>query len=314
MSAPRQKVLARRRDGRIHAYVLEPGALGVLAPAAVFATRPGDEVVEAAVRPDLERAVYTTLNSVVCVGRDGEVVWTEDFTPYSEERYGHHPGCAYSLDGEVVWVYRPDAMAGRASGDQWVVHDAASGAVLGWHELTTVGHGGEHFVHPVDGSVYLDIGEGQDGTVVVRGTVGPGGEAEFVTYPWADRCVVGMAADGRHFMTVDHGQADAAFHRHPDGDVLVTVAVEDLGHDPDDTFVEWNSGYLTDELAVVTVCGEGEDGEEWYRHHLVEVRTGTVAGELTAEETGSDTVQPLGDGTWLTYDDGGNPVRRAYRR
>ncbi|MFM9625735.1 hypothetical protein ACKI14_48580, partial [Streptomyces turgidiscabies] len=93
-------------------------------------------------------------------------------------------GCALSPDGRTVWVYRPDAMARRGGTDQWVVHDADSGAVLARRELETVGHGGGHHAHPVDGSVYLDIGEGQDGAVVLRGTVGADGAAAFMTYPW----------------------------------------------------------------------------------------------------------------------------------
>jgi hypothetical protein len=50
-------------------------------------------------------------------------------------------------------------------------------------ELETVGHGAGHYVHPVDGSIYLDIGEGKDGSVILRGRAGTSGEVEFVTYP-----------------------------------------------------------------------------------------------------------------------------------
>ena len=81
----------------------------------------------------------------------------------------------------------------------------------------TVGHGAGHHVHPVDGNLYLDIGEGQDGSVILRGGAGVDGEAEFVTYPWWDRCLIDLAPDGQQFMTVDHGQADVAFHRTPAG-------------------------------------------------------------------------------------------------
>ncbi|MFE7600611.1 hypothetical protein [Streptomyces sp. NPDC057494] len=49
-------------------------AFGALKPAAVFQPCTDDEVVESAVRPDLERAVYTTLHRVVCLTRAGDVV------------------------------------------------------------------------------------------------------------------------------------------------------------------------------------------------------------------------------------------------
>ncbi|RPF30094.1 hypothetical protein EDD96_6654 [Streptomyces sp. Ag109_G2-6] len=84
--------------------------------------------MESAVWPDLERVVYTTLNDVVCLTRAGDLVWTSTFEPHSDQPHGHRPGCALSLDGRNVWVYRPDAMAGRGGVAQWVVHDADSGA------------------------------------------------------------------------------------------------------------------------------------------------------------------------------------------
>ncbi|BBC36654.1 uncharacterized protein SGFS_079480 [Streptomyces graminofaciens] len=303
------KVITRHRDGLIHAYVMDAGAFGTLEPAAVFQPRAGDEVVASAVRPDLERVVYTTLNGVVCLTRAGDPVWASAFEPHSDVRHGHRPGCALSLDGRTVWVYRPDAMAKRGNGDQWVVYDADSGVVLARRELETVGHGAGHHVHPVDGSVYLDIGEGQDGSVILRGTAVPGGEPEFVTLPWWDRCLIDLAPDGQQFMTVDHGQADVSFHRHPSGDVLFTLPVEAFGYDPEESFMEWGGGYLTPDTAVVTLGGESEDEEEWFRHHLVDVRTGTVSGGFAVEVTSPYELEPLGDGSWLTDDPDGNPVR-----
>ncbi|MET8751953.1 hypothetical protein ABZW32_17900 [Streptomyces sp. NPDC004667] len=299
------KAITRHRDGRIHAYVIDSEALGTLEPAAVFRPLDGDEVVASAVRPELERVVYTTLNRVVCLTRAGDPLWASDFEPHSDVRHGHRPGCALSLDGRTAWVYRPDAMAGRGGGDQWVVYDADSGAVLARRELETVGHGAGHHVHPVDGSVYLDVGEGQDGSVVFRGTTGADGEVEFTAYPWGDRCLIDLAPAGEQFMTVDHGQEDVAFHRHPDGEVLFTLPVEAFGYDPEETFVEWGGGYLTPDTAVVVLGGETRDEEEWFRYHLVDVRTGTVTGEIAVEVTSPYELVPLGDGSWLT----GGPVR-----
>jgi hypothetical protein len=288
---------------------MDSGAPGALEPVAVFQPQPGDEVVESAVWPDLERVVYTTLHGVVCLTRAGDLVWASDFEPHSDQRHGHRPGCALSLDGRTVWVYRPDAMAERGSADQWVVHDAYSGAVLVRRELETVGHGAGHHVHPADGSVYLDIGEGQDGSVILRGAAGAEGEVEFVTYPWSDRCLIDLAPDGQQFMTVDHGQADVTFHRHPNGEALLTLPVEAFGYDPEETFVEWSGGYLTPDLAIVTLGGESQDGEEWFRYHLIDVHTGTLSGEIAVEVTNPYELVPLGDGSWLTNGPDGNPVR-----
>lgn len=292
--------------------MIDSGAFGMLEPAAVFQPRAGDEVVESAVRADLGRVVYTTLNGVVCLTRASDLVWASAFEPHSDVRRGHQPGCALSLDGRTAWVYRPDAMAGRGDGDQWVVHDADSGAVIVRRELGTVGHGAGHHVHPVDGSIYLDIGEGQDGSVIFRAATGTGSEPEFVTYPWWDRCLIDLSPDGEQFMTVDHGQADVAFHHHPSGDVLFTLPVEAFGYDPEETFVEWSGGYLTPDLAVVTLGGEGQDEEEWFRYHLINVRTGTLDPEIAVEATNPYEMVPLGDGSWLTGGPEGNPVRWSH--
>ncbi|MEW2129834.1 hypothetical protein [Streptomyces sp. NPDC005435] len=203
-------------------------------------------------------------------------------------------------------------MAGRGGCDQWVVYDADSGEVLARRQLETVGHGAFHHVHPLDGSVYLDIGEGQDGVVTVRGTLGADGVPEFTTYPWSDRCLIGLAPGGERFMSVEHGQTDVAFHAHPGGDVLLALSVEDFGYDPEETFVEWSGGYLTPDTAVVTLGGETEDGDEWFRHHLVDVRTGTIGGEITTEVSDPYDLTPLGDGSWLVPGPDGHPVRRPH--
>ncbi|MFI8962169.1 hypothetical protein ACIGO8_08640 [Streptomyces sp. NPDC053493] len=307
------QVITRHRDGAIHAYVPDSGVLGTLEPVAVFRPRSGDEVVVSAVRPDLQRVVYTTLNSVVCLTRAGDLVWRSDFEPHSDRSHGHRPGCVLSRDGRQVWVYRPDAMAGRGGGDQWVAHDAGSGEVLARRELETVGHGAFHHVHPVDGSIFLNVGEGQDGSVILRAAAGAAGEPDFMTYPWSDRCLIDLSPDGQQFMTVDHGQADVAFHHHPSGDVLFTLPTEAFGHDPDDTFVEWSGGYLTPDLAIVTLGGEDQDGEEWFRYHLVDVRTGTPGGEFPVDVDNPYELLPLGDGSWLTGAPGDHPVRRKQR-
>ncbi|MFG1807824.1 hypothetical protein [Streptomyces sp. NPDC049040] len=67
--------------------------------------------------------------------------------------------------------------------------------------------------------------------------------------------------------------------------------------------------YLTEDTAIVTLGGEYEDEEEWFGHHLVDVRTGTLRGEFTVEASNPYELVPLGDGSWLTGDPGGNPVR-----
>ncbi|WP_225993077.1 hypothetical protein [Actinomadura rudentiformis] len=279
---------------------------GALEPAARFEVRPGDEVAGHAVAPDLSRVVYATQHVVVCLGRDGGEVWRYDLLPRSNEKYGHWPGCEFSLDGKTVWVYRPDGMANRADQDRWVVLSADSGEVIAQAELGTVGHGGEHHRHPNGVDILLDVGEGQDGVHIFRG-VGDG--LELLKYPWEDRCLIDLAPDGRQFMTVYHDQSDVAFHSYPSGDVILELSMEVFGHDPEEIFFQWSGGYLDADTAIVTVGGETEDEEEWHRHYRVDLRTGGVLGAFDAHSESAYDIEPLGDGTWLTSGSGSHPVR-----
>ncbi|GAB1819027.1 hypothetical protein [Herbidospora sp. RD11066] len=190
LTATPSKIITRLVDGEICAYVVTPEAWGLLAPVAVYSASPGDAVGEYVVFDDGKRAVYTTLNAVVCVTDAGAEVWRSGLEPRSDRVYGHRPGCALSTDQKTVWVYRPDAMAGRHLPDRWVALDARTGAPLAHADLETVGHGARHLVHPSDGHVLLDVGEGQDGTVIHRATLTPTDGMALGRYPWNDRCLI----------------------------------------------------------------------------------------------------------------------------
>jgi hypothetical protein len=300
------RVFTRVVEGRLCAYDLASDAWGILRPAEVFDPRPGDEVVGHGVSSDLALAVYVTPAAAVCVTADGAELWRSAFEPPSTRVYGHRPGCVISLDDAVVWVYRPDAMAGRDRTDQWVVLDARTGTSMAATPLETMGHGGLQHRHP-DGTLLLDVGEGQDGSVIYRGAFEPGG-LDVVRYPWSDRWLIDVAPGGGQFMTVDHQQADVAFHSYPGGEVTRQLSVADLGHDPDEARLEWSGGYLSTDTAIVTLAGETDDGQEWFRYHRAEIGSGHLV-DFDSHAQGLYDVQPVGDGSWLTTDPGGHPVR-----
>ncbi len=52
--------------------------------------------------------------------------------------------------------------------------------------------------------------------------------------------------------------------------MLFTLLVEAFGYDPEDSFVEWSGGYLTEDTAIVALGSESQDEEEWFRYHLVD--------------------------------------------
>lgn len=317
ITAPyRPPVQTRLFDGRIRAYDLSSDPRGVLSPTAEFRPRPDDELTSHAVFADLRRAVYTTLNSVVCVTSEGTELWRSDLLPRSVRPYGHRPDCALSLDEREVWVYRPDAMADRDGPDRWVVLDAVTGAQIAGADLETVGHGGQQYRNASDGHLLLDIGEGQDGTLIYRAVLA-GAELRLTRYPWDARCLIDLTPDGHRFMTVDHGQADVAFHTYPDGDTTLTLPAEAFGPAPEGAYVEWSGGYLTPDTVLVTIAGEidpeddpdlDDDEREWHRHHHLDLRTGEIT-DFPVTTRDSYDLTPLGDGTWLTTDPSGHPVR-----
>ncbi|MCR3744830.1 hypothetical protein BS35_007414 [Actinomadura glauciflava] len=312
-------LFARVVDGRLRVYEVEAAAEGPLQELWSVPVAADPEICGLAVAPLGDRAVYATQHEIVCLGRDGAEVWRYALLPGSGERYGHWPSAAYSPDGTLVWVYRPDAMARRGTPDTWVVLDARSGTVRGQADLKSCGHGGEHLALPDGSRMLLNVGEGQDGSLVFAGSL-KGETLEMERYPWDDRCVMALAPGGRQFMSIDHGQADVAFHECPSGDLVLSLPVGAFGHDPEDAAFEWSGGYLNAETAIVTICGEREeddvpdDEREWHVHYRVDLRTGGVVERFDAHSRHSYDLEPLGDGSWLTTDPEGRPVRWIDRR
>ncbi|WP_319460876.1 hypothetical protein [Micromonospora sp. RTP1Z1] len=297
------RVVTRFTAGLVRAYDFSATRVeSAAAPVAVFPIVEAVEVESHAVAPNLRRAVYATADEVVCVDRESKTLWRLGFGPGAEVPYNAAASCEFSLDGTVVWVYRPDAMSGRGDGlDRWLAVDTETGGVVAHVELDCAGHGGHQFAHPDGAHMLLDVGEGQDGSRVYRGRLDRD-VIDLTAYPWIDRSLVSLAPDGHQFMTVHHDQEDIAFHAYPNGEVLIRIPVESFGYDPDEAYVEWTGGYLDSETAVVTIAGETEDEQEWYRHHLIDVRTGQVHGTLDTQTRDAYDLEPLGDGSWLSTD------------
>ncbi|MEU6151849.1 hypothetical protein ABZ816_17805 [Actinosynnema sp. NPDC047251] len=296
-------VVTRFEAGSLHAHGFPSGRT------AVFPVGSGVEPVDHAVAGDFSRAVYATDGELVCVDPAGVVLWRLDFGPVVRRAYLATVDGAFSADGGSVWLYRPEAMAGRGDGvDAWVVLDAATGRERARAELGTEGHGGRHFAHPDGVHVLLDVGEGQDGVQIYRGRL-DGDALDLSAYPWGDRVLVGLSPDGGRFMTVDHSQTDVAFHTWPAGEVVARFEVDAFGRDPDEGCVEWAGGFLDPDTAVVALFGETEDDDEWFGHHLVDVPTGRVLGTLDTPSRDAADIRPLGDGSWLTFDADGRPHR-----
>ncbi|GIG59833.1 hypothetical protein Lfu02_42050 [Longispora fulva] len=297
------RLLARLRADLVHVHDLTAPPLPgthLSEPAATFPVPSGDHPEGCAASPDLTRAVYSTADAVVCLASDGRTVWRHPVEPTPDNSYSIRTSCAFTADGTVVWVCRP-----HPAEDVWLALDAASGTPRGRFVLGTAGHGGEHHAHPGGTDMLLDVGEGQDGTVIFRGRL-TGSAVELLPYPWADRVLIDLAPDGRSFLTVDHAQEDVALHSYPDGEVQWRCDAAAFGPDLEDAYVEWNGGYLDTDTVVVTISHA--DG---YRHHRVAAGTGLVLGPLETPSLDEYDLRPLGDGSWLTTDGGGHLWRHS---
>ena len=303
------RMITRFSAGLVQAYDFSTGAAVTsdVVPTVAFPITDAANLKpdSCAVAPDLSRAVYATPNRVNCIDRDGSTLWQLDFPPASSERPNAFNRCDFSLDGRVVWVYRPDGMARNDAGaDRWLAVDTGTGHILAQADLGSVGHGGEHIAHPDGVHMLLDVGEGQDGARVYRGRL-DGDRIELFEYEWGNRVLVSTTSDGSHLMTVDHDNTDAAFHTYPDGAVVARVPIQALGYEPFEAFIEYAGGYIDGSTAVVTVAGETEHEEEWFERYLVDPHTGEVHRRLDAPSAHQYDFEPLGDGSWLsTTDDG----------
>ncbi|GAA2698299.1 hypothetical protein [Actinoplanes palleronii] len=252
-----------------------------------------------AVASSLDRLALATDTGVICVDPGGRELWR-----WPQESLGGI--CAWSGDDALVWVYLPDAEAGRGEQDRWVALDAATGEPRVEHQLEITGQGGQQVASPDGRHMLLEVDEGQNGSTNFRAD-----SKDLHTYPWEDRCLVAISPDGTQFLTVEHGQEDVAFHAFPGGEVQARVALAGftdlLGPDVNigEVFLEWTGGYLDDATAVVVISGEHSREGDWWRHFRVDARTGEVLGELGIVTIDAYDLKPLGDGTYVVTDSDG---------
>jgi hypothetical protein len=307
-----RRLVSRVRDGELLVFDLESAAEGGTAACAVFPV-PGKEERGCAVcSPDGSFAAYCTAYEAARVGCDGSVAWRARFEAPPTPLSAAWSDCVASRDGTQVWVYRPDAMLDRGE-DTWLVLDARDGAVLAQTTLPTVGQGAHHVPLP-DGSMLLEVGEGQDGVYLFRGHLESGALAVH-EFDFDGRCLIGASPSGGEFMSVGHAQRDATFHRTADGAEIGSVDVERIAAGVPAlvgaAYVSWNGGYLTDDSALIIIDGE-QDGDghggAWHRAVHVDIPSGALSEVAVPFHRDCD-VHGLGDGTWITVEPDGSLAR-----
>lgn len=304
-----KRTTTRNFNGVIGAYDVSESLCGPLEPTVTWRLKFSDEHQSQAVTPNLDRAVYTTFDSVVCLRRDGGLLWSYDLR---REHSSRDCSCVFSLDGAWLWVYCPDAMADRGPDTLFVLR-ADTGQEVARKDLTSVGEGGELFLHPDGQHVLLNVGEGQDGVKLYRAAL-TGEGIELHSYAWNDHVLIDVAPNGQWLMTVDHGRYNVAFHVLLSGEVVLQIPVEAFGYEyfgDDEACIDWSGGFLNADIAFVTIAGEKDD-KEWHRRYSIDLRTGQSRGHFEAHSRDSHDFEPLGDGTWIVSGPNGSPVRHRW--
>lgn len=285
-------------------FVTEPAAFAL-------SEGQGEEVGYCAIASDVSRAVFLTETDVVCIDRTGLRLWAQPMPhPASdgpESMFMHL--IEFSLDGTVLWNYGEAGDFDHGSHVTWQVLDASTGIVLAETKWQSTGFGGSQYVHP-DGVHTLLTLSADEGFRTYQGRFN-GVALEMTRFPLSDRGLLGLSRDGSGMMTVDKDMREVAFHTYPDGGITGRVRIEDFGESFEETNVGWASGYLDEQAAIVVLVGETDDEQDWHRAYLVDALTARVLGPFETQARDVDDVELLGDGSWVTIDEDGNPIRHT---
>ncbi|MFI8302477.1 hypothetical protein ACIF80_03285 [Streptomyces sp. NPDC085927] len=117
------------------------------------------------------------------------------------------------------------------------------------------------------------------------------------------------------FLTVEHYGADLQLHA-LDGTVIAErepESADDEDEDEDETYWDYGCGFV-DAGTVIASTADSDKYPEQVRHWLLDARTLRIRGVVTYPTGPVDSdVRPLGDGTWLTYDDKSETLNRWTR-
>lgn len=305
-----------RHGHELEVHDLHEVFVGERAPAAVFPLPwPGWDRGVHSVSPDATFAVFSGQRAVRAVGRRGELLWEYRHACWGPE-IGHphtgdeqevcrgleHGSCQVSADGRFVWahvVVEPEVGNWQ---ERWVLLDAGDGRELGRIPLDSAASGSRHLRHPDGVHMGLCIGMGQDGVLLHWARW----DGEQLT-GWdlgrrTDRILLDAHPAHPGFLTVEHYGTDLELHA-LDGTMIAEACLDpDDDEEDDPPRWEYDGGFVDAHTLISSVTGSG--GPEHARHRLLDARTLEVRGEVEYPGGAVDSyVRPLGDGTWLTYDD-----------
>lgn len=311
-----------RNGYELEVYDLGAVFAGEHVPRAVFPLPwPGWDRGVHSVSPDGTFAVFSGQRAVRAVGSGGETLWEYGHGCWGPE-IGHphtgdeqevcrgleHGSCRVSDDGRLVWAH---IVAEPAEGDweeRWVVLDARDGREPAALPLDSAAEGSHHLSHPDGIHMGLCIGMGQDG-ILLHWARWDGKElTDWDPNASMDRILMDVHAGHEGFLTVQHYGADLRLHA-LDGTVLAERPAEP-GDDEDPLDWDYTCGFVDADTVIASTLDSAE-GENRPRHWILDAHTLEIRGPVAYPQGPVDVyARPLGDGTWLTYDAGGETLNR----
>ncbi|WP_030861134.1 hypothetical protein [Streptomyces sp. NRRL S-37] len=317
-----------RNGHELKVYDLRELFAGERAPAAVLPLPwPRWDHGVHSVSPDGTFAVFSGQRAVRAMGTDGKTLWEYRHHCWGPEldhphtgdeqevcRGSEHGSCRVSDDGRLVWAH---VVAEPEPGDwqeRWVVLDARDGRELGWLPLAdSAAAGSHHLSHPDGVHMGLCIGMGQDGILLHWARWDGGKPTGWDVNEGLDRILADVHPGHPGFLTVEHYGADLRLHA-LDGTVIAEQEPEPADdEDEDETYWDHVCGFVDADTVIASTVDADEDPEQ-ARHWLLDARTLRIRGVVVYPTGPVDGyVRPLGDGTWLTYDDKSGTLHRWAR-
>lgn len=204
---------------------------------------PSDAIGVHGVRPDLGACVVSCHTRVALVDRSGSTAWEVSHPGWGGD--SERGSAWFSADGQHVWAHVPT----ERDPDEWLLLNAASGAITGRSQLRCYSAGSDPIRHPDGEHIGLSVGEGQDGSETYFGRV-EGGVPVVERFDDRSRVLAGFSQDGRFFLTTPHTDSAASVHRFPDGDVVARLE-PDAALGPGDAF-NFFGGFVGEDRVVLT--------------------------------------------------------------
>ncbi|PGH10708.1 hypothetical protein AJ79_05299 [Helicocarpus griseus UAMH5409] len=257
MSHPRPVLTLTKDQIAAHTFPNKPPPGPLDAPDIVFPVLERPE--SAAISPDGKLAAYATRTTLRCINQAGKVLWQYQFTDKTKGYMNYVAEAQFSLDGKVVWFYRPDCgLFGDSLTDQLLALNADTGSIISQVDLGSTGHGAQFHAHSNNKVLLLDVGEGQDGSPLFAFYLDDDNSIVLSRCDWCQDRLIDTFPDGNSVWLWMRQMRVLCFTPSPMGGILGKISLGEFGEEDALNFHPWPGGYLDGNFAMVNVYGECE--------------------------------------------------------